>query len=210
MLRARSGSSSSVKLGEAQAGFKENAHISPLGNRVEIRDASISSILARVRRNCFPGQFVVRERLAMGLWRPHRVWYWRFYRSTSWGDGRDYGLSDTGWLYRRQGYLTEVCFETDPVELGVMNLTWADMPAQTIRIDLRPNVKRHLDILVIFQNNQIRAASLGWPLNRQDFFSRAGNYLFTIVVGGEKTTLPPYRLRLHFTGNWQTSWMQDA
>jgi hypothetical protein len=107
-----------------------------------------------------------------------------------------------------EGYLTEIAFEDEPVELGVMNLTWADMPVGTIRIDLRPRVKRHLDILVIYENNQIRVCSLGWPINQQNFFSRHGTYRFTVVVGGRSTTLPPYKLRLYFTGDWQTSTME--
>jgi len=107
-----------------------------------------------------------------------------------------------------EGYLTEVAFENEPVELGVMNLTWADMPSQTIQISLRKGVRRHLDVLVIYQNNQVRICSLGWPLNRQGFFSRLGNYRLTVVIGGHDMTLPPYRLRLHFTGDWQTSTME--
>jgi hypothetical protein len=107
-----------------------------------------------------------------------------------------------------EGYLTEVAFENEPVELGVMNLTWADMPSQTIQISLRKGVRRHLDVLVIYQNNQVRACSLGLPLNRQGFFSRLGNYRFTVVIGGHDVTLPPYKLRLHFAGDWQTATME--
>jgi len=112
-----------------------------------------------------------------------------------------------------EGYLTEVAFEDEPTELGTSNLTWSTdaLPPYPIKIDLIKGVKRHLDVLVVYQNNQIRVISRSWPLNRPDFFSRLGNYRFVVVVSGDgSVALPPYKLRLNFTGDWQTSTMEPV
>jgi hypothetical protein len=104
-----------------------------------------------------------------------------------------------------EGHLVEVRYEDDPIELGAMNLTWADMPQATVKINLVKNVKRHLDILTIYQNHSIRISSQGWPINRQNFFQRRGAYILSVVVSGGEMALDPYRLRLNYTGDWQTS-----
>jgi hypothetical protein len=111
-----------------------------------------------------------------------------------------------------EGYLTDVAFEDEPTELGTTNLTWSDMlHPYPIKIDLIKGVRRYLDILVIYQNDQVRVLSQSWPLNRPDFFSRRGRYRFAIVMSGDKSaTLPPYKLRLNFTGDWQSSTMEIA
>lgn len=108
-----------------------------------------------------------------------------------------------------EGYLTEVAFEDDAVELGVMNLLWSGMYPQALRVDLRPNVRRHLDLIVIYDDACVSIISPGWPPNnRQDFFLRRGHYRFTVVIGEDRSTLPPYKLRLDYTGDWQTSTME--
>jgi hypothetical protein len=104
-----------------------------------------------------------------------------------------------------EGNLIEIRHESDPLELGAMNLTWADMPTPTTKINLIRHVKRHLDVLVIYQAGQIRICSQGWPLNRSDFFRRPGAYILSIVISGGKSALEPYRLKLNYTGDWQTS-----
>jgi len=110
-----------------------------------------------------------------------------------------------------EGYLTEVAFEDETAELGVMNLTWAGMYPAALKVDLRPNVKRHLDLVVIYEDGRISIVSPGWPPNnRQEFFSRRGHYRFTVVIGGAESTLPPYKVRLDYTsGDWQTSTMES-
>jgi len=109
-----------------------------------------------------------------------------------------------------EGYLTEVYFETEAVELGAFNLLWSGMYPQALRVDLKPNVKRHLDLIVIYEDGQVIIISPGWPPNnQQNFFSRHGNYLFTVVISGENSTLPPHKLRLNYTGDWQTSTMEQ-
>jgi hypothetical protein len=108
-----------------------------------------------------------------------------------------------------EGFLTEVAYENEVAELGVMNLWWSGMYPLALRVDLRPNVKRHLDLIVIYEDGCVSILSPGWPPNnRQDFFSRRGRYRFTVVIGGDKTTLPPYKLRLNYTGDWQGSAME--
>lgn len=108
-----------------------------------------------------------------------------------------------------EGYLTEVAFEEEAVELGVFNLLWSGMYPMALRIDLRPNVKRHLDLIVVYDDGRVSIISPGWPPNnRQDFFSRRGSYRFTVVVGGAESTLPAYQIRLNYTGDWQTSTME--
>jgi len=104
-----------------------------------------------------------------------------------------------------EGYLTEVAFEEEAAELGVFNLSWSGMYPQALRVNLRPNVPRHLDLINIFENGSINIVSPGWPPNnRENFFLRHGHYRFTIVIGEAKSTLPPYKLRLNNTGDWQT------
>jgi hypothetical protein len=111
-----------------------------------------------------------------------------------------------------EGYLVEVAFEEEVAELGPMSLVWSGIYPQPLRIDLRKGIKRQLDLLVIYQNNQISILSPSWPPNnRQDFFSRPGHYRFAVVISGEGTgTLPSYKLRLSFTGDWQTSTMETT
>lgn len=105
-----------------------------------------------------------------------------------------------------EGYLTEVAFDDEPAELGTMYLTWCAEPTPTTKIVLKKAVKRHLDLLVVYEDNQIRIISPTWPpFNRQNFFVRRGNYRFSIVIGGRDTTLPPYKIRLTVTGDWQDS-----
>jgi hypothetical protein len=58
-----------------------------------------------------------------------------------------------------EGYLTEIAFEGESAEMGVMNLTWADMPSPSIKVNLLRGVKRNLDILVIYQTGQVRILS---------------------------------------------------
>ena len=108
-----------------------------------------------------------------------------------------------------EGYLTEVAFENEAAELGVMNLLWAGIYPQALKVDLRPNVKRHLDLIIIYENGHVSIVSPGWPPNnRQNFFWRHGRYRFTVVIGGAGSTLPPYKIRLDYTGDWQTSTME--
>jgi hypothetical protein len=109
-----------------------------------------------------------------------------------------------------EGFLTEVAFEDEAAELGAMNLTWSGMYPLALRVDLRPNVKRHLDLIVIYEDGRVSIISPGWPPNnRQDFFSRRGHYRFTVVIGGAESTLPPYKVCLdHTDGDWQTSTME--
>ena len=104
-----------------------------------------------------------------------------------------------------EGHLIEVRYEDDPVELGAINLTWADMPQAAVKVNLVKHVKRHLDILIIFKNDSVHVCSQGWPINRQNFFHRRGAYILSVVVSGGGMALDPYRLRLNYTGDWQTS-----
>ena len=106
-----------------------------------------------------------------------------------------------------EGYLTECRNINDPFELGPTTLTWSD------QLRLVKGVKRYLDILNISDTNRISIATPGfvWPIDRQDMFTKPGEYLFKIVVHGDNTaTLPPYALRLHFTGDWRTSTMEPG
>ena len=108
-----------------------------------------------------------------------------------------------------EGYLAEVAFEDETAELGVINLPWSGMYPQALRVDLRPNVKRQLDLIVVYEDGKVSIISPGSPPNnRQDFFSRCGRYRFTVVIGGAESTLPPYKIRLFYTGDWQSSTME--
>ena len=110
-----------------------------------------------------------------------------------------------------EGYLTEIAFDDESSELGSMYLTWSSEPTPTTKIVLKKGVRRHLDLLVIYEDSQIRIISPTWPpFNRQNFFDRHGNYRFSVVIGGRARTLPPYKLRLAFTGDWQSSTMETA
>lgn len=111
-------------------------------------------------------------------------------------------------IHACEGFLTEIAFQDEDAELGVMNLFWSGMYPLALRIDLRPNVKRHLDLIVIYEDGRVSIISPGWPPNnRQDFLSRRGRYRFTVVIGGSESTLPPYKMYLDYTGDWQTSTM---
>ena len=68
-----------------------------------------------------------------------------------------------------------------------MNLLWSGKYPQEIKVDLKPNIQRHLDLIVIYENGRVSIVSDTWPPNnRQDFFNRKGHYLFTVVVGGDR------------------------
>ena len=103
--------------------------------------------------------------------------------------------------------LTEVYYNGEASEFGAMTLTWAGtLPEEILAPNIVANVSVYLDVVVITEADDMKVCSLSWPLNRQDFFSRRGTYFFTIVLSSTNSaTLPPYRLRLHFDGNWKTS-----
>ena len=105
-----------------------------------------------------------------------------------------------------EAHLTEVYYEGEEPELGPMKLTWAAMASEVTSLDVIANVPAYLNVLVITQAGQLKVCSVGWPHNRGNFFSRRGFYVFTIVVSAKNSaTLPPYRLRLNFDGDWRTS-----
>ena len=109
-----------------------------------------------------------------------------------------------------EAQLSELAFKDEDAELGATNLTWCgEYPLQT-KIDLRGGFTRELDVLIIYEDGTVSITSPGWPPNnKQNFFKREGQYCFAVVIGGEGTaTLPPYRLRLNYTGDWQTSTME--
>jgi hypothetical protein len=105
--------------------------------------------------------------------------------------------------------LTEIAFENENMEFGPILLWWAGRYPLETSIELR-EVNRYLDLLVIYENGQVSIMSPVWPPNnRQDFFCRHGNYFLSIVLGGHGSVpLPPFRLKLGLTGDWQTSTME--
>ncbi len=109
-----------------------------------------------------------------------------------------------------EGQLVEVAFADEPAELGAASLTWCGEWPPNTKIDLKGRFTRELDLLILYQDGDISITTPGWPPNnRQDFFARRGSYRFTVIIGGDETaTLPPYKLRLNYTGDWQTSTME--
>jgi hypothetical protein len=106
--------------------------------------------------------------------------------------------------------LIEIYFEGENSELGPMILTWAGaLPQELISPSIVAQTSAYLDILVITESGQIKVGTLGWPLNRMNFFIRQGSYFLTVVISSDNSaTLPPYRLKLNFDGNWKTSTLE--
>lgn len=110
-----------------------------------------------------------------------------------------------------EAQLVELAFENEPAELGVAHLTWSGDYPPVSKVDLKSKFMRDIDVIVIYEDGNVRVPmSGGWPPNnRQDFFARRGRYRFTIVIGGEgSATLPPCKLCLNYTGDWETSTME--
>jgi hypothetical protein len=108
-----------------------------------------------------------------------------------------------------EGHLIAIHQINKSPELGAMRLTWADMPGPATSMRLIRGIPRHLDILYITEHGRINVCSQGWPINQQGMFDNPGEYIFRIVVSGDKTaTPPPYSLKLTYTGNWKTSTMK--
>lgn len=109
-----------------------------------------------------------------------------------------------------EGQLIEIAFRDEMTELGTTILTWCgEYPLKT-KIDLNAGFTRELDVLLLFEDGGVAITTPGWPPNnRQNFFSRQGHYRFSVVIGGHgSSALPPYKLRLNYTGDWQTSTME--
>jgi hypothetical protein len=58
----------------------------------------------------------------------------------------------------------------------------------------------------ILESNKVLMATEGrsWPLGEKNIF-RPGEYTFDIVVGADGTKSVDYRLKLNWTGDWQTA-----
>jgi hypothetical protein len=122
-----------------------------------------------------------------------------------------YRLEDAGEnIENCEGWLIEVRPIADRQEIGSVRLTWADSPKATTAIRLIKNVRRHLDIVRVTEDNSVIVATENnmWPIDRQDMFKTRGDYVFSIVVYGDgSAAAPPYTFRLTLTDDWQSSYV---
>jgi hypothetical protein len=105
------------------------------------------------------------------------------------------------------GTLVEVRRKGDQQELGAMPLTWAGTEIAEVSVSLINGIKRHLDVVRVWQDNAVNVATPKnvWPLDRQDMFGKPGDYIFTVVVSGDGSVPVRYSMELTHTDNWETA-----
>jgi hypothetical protein len=108
-----------------------------------------------------------------------------------------------------EGWLTKI--EEMP-QLSPTKLFWIGIPAERMSENVPSgSIPRYLQVCEISDANKVTVSMEGrlWPLGDTNIF-RPGQYNFEIKIVANGVTPVARRLRLNWTGNWQTAEMQDV
>ena len=86
-------------------------------------------------------------------------------------------------------------------------LAWAVRNAPT-KIDLSPNVPVYLEMAVAHDANKliVSVEKYEWPFGEYaNWFSSPGEFIFNISIDGEKAVAVPKKVKLLWTGDWETT-----
>jgi hypothetical protein len=108
-----------------------------------------------------------------------------------------------------RAYLTDVQYATESGEL--IRLFWDCIPLKWScmaddRFDIPKGIHALVDVLYAYGGNRTRLCACidhaGQP-RYDEMFSRFGDYILTLVVGGANAAPQTFRLRVEWRGNWE-------